>query len=264
MSNTNVALHQPTDEPGMPEEDHRIRVGRERRGRMRGHLLQSVLQVCSAERGREVATIDDVVHHAKVSRGTFYKYFISMDQATSELGLQLADEMTTSVMSVYGVIEDPVLRTATGFQLFLIRAMIEPDWGTFIADIRLLAGDNLFTHNIRQDILLGIQTGDYAVPSVEVASDLLMGAKIEAIRRLIEGRGMEYAKAMTVMVLRSFGVGPSKADKSVAIAYERLSIEAPGKIAWWQAPAEHHTRYVAPSGGLPDVPSSTGGKASNK
>ena len=99
-------------------EDHRIRVGRERRERMRHRLLQSVLQVRSGKGGRNLAVIDDVIKDASVSRGTFYKYFDSLDQAESELALQMADEMTTGIMSVYDVLDDPVLRTATGFQLF--------------------------------------------------------------------------------------------------------------------------------------------------
>ena len=219
---------------GLPE-DHRVRVGRERRARMQAHLLQSVLQVCSVESARDPASIDAVVGHAQVSRGTFYKYFDSLDDAIAELGLQLADEMTSGIAAVYDVLEDPVLRTATGFQMFLVRAVIEPEWGSFIAHIGLLRGDTLFTRKIEDDIRLGIETGDYAVPTVETARDLLMGAKIEAIRRLIDrGASSDYIHSMTSMVLRSFGVAPSKADKSVANAYSRLLAEAQGKILWWR------------------------------
>ncbi len=179
--------------------------------------------------------IDDVVRHAGVSRGTFYKYFSSMGQAVAELGLELADEMTAGIASVYDVLEDPVLRTATGFQMFLCRAMIEPAWGALIAHIGLLSGDNLFTSKIQDDIRLGLSTGDYAVPSVEAATDLLMGAKIEAIRRIMAGgRDTSYIRTVAAMVLRSFGVSPSKAEKSVDKAFQRLASEAPGKIGWWR------------------------------
>ena len=202
---------------------------------MRAHLLQSVLSVCSAENSREPALIDDIVRHARVSRGTFYKYFDSMEQAVAELGLQLALEMTAGIYSVYDVLEDPVMRTATGFQMFLLRSIIEPDWGAFIAHIGLLSGDNLLTRKIRDDIRLGVETGDYDVASIDLASDLLMGAKIEAIRRLITGGGTtDYVRSMAGLVLRSFGVSPAKADKSVRRAYDRLAIEAVGKIAWWR------------------------------
>lgn len=218
-----------------PSEDHRVRVGRQRRERMLAHLLQSVLAVCSAEGRREPANIDDVVRHAQVSRGTFYKYFDSLDLAIAELGLQLADEMTASILSIYDVLEDPIMRTATGFQMFLLRSMLDPEWGAFIAHIGLLSGDTLFTRKIRQDIQLGVETGDYVVASVEPASDLLMGAKIEAIRRMIAGGGsVAYVQDMAILVLRAFGVAPVKAEKTVHRAFDRLVSEAPGKVAWWR------------------------------
>ena len=157
--------------------------------------------------------------------------------------------MTSGILSVYDVLQDPVLRTATGFQMFLIRSAIEPDWGLFISKIGLLHEDNLFVHKIRADIRMGVETGDYAVTDVEAASDLLMGAKIEAIRRLIrEGSSIKYIQEMASMVLRSFGVSPSKADKSVARAFARLTNEAPNKIGWWrdleEAPANVGAQFT--------------------
>lgn len=215
-------------------ENHRVRVGRERREKMRAHLLNSVLIVCSSEGRREPALIDDIVRHAAVSRGTFYKYFDSLDEAIRQLGLQLADEMTAGIGSIYDDLQDPLMRTATGFQMFLLRAIVEPRWGAFIAHIGLLSADNLLTRKIRDDIGLGVETGDYDVASIDLASDLLMGAKIEAIRRLIGGGAdTAYVRAMAGLVLRGFGVSPVKADKTVRKAFDRLAIEAPGKIAWW-------------------------------
>lgn len=229
------AQQQPANEGQVaPPEDHRVRVGRQRREKMRAHLLASVIAVCSGEH-REPAQIDDVITHAKVSRGTFYKYFDSMDQAIAELALQLAEEMTDGILWIYDVLDEPIMRTATGFQMFLLRAIMEPEWGAFIAHIGLLSGDNLLTRKIRNDIQLGIETGDYAVSSIELASDLLMGAKIEAIRRLITGGGTaDYVRGMATLVLRSFGVSPAKAEKTVQRAFDRLFVEAPGNISWWR------------------------------
>lgn len=202
---------------------------------MRAHLLQSVFYVCSGESARNPAVIDDVARHAEVSRGTFYKYFDSLDEAISVLGLQMADEMTAGIASVYDVLDDPVMRTATGFQMFLIRSVIEPPWATFIAHIGLLSGDGLFASKIKEDIELGVTTGDYAVASVTVAADTLMGAKIEAIRRITAGGGnAKYIRQMASTVLRAFGVSTFKADKIVQKAFDRLAIEAPSRISWWR------------------------------
>src|ERR1700722_6965506 len=164
-------------------EDHRVRVARERRERMRSALLQSVLHVCSTMSPSGVS-IDDVVRHAEVAHGTFYNYFTSMDEAIAELGLHMADEMTESIFPVYDALERPIMRTASGFQLFLVRGMLQPRWAGFVSRLGLLRGDNLFISKVHSDIELGTQTGDYAVASVEMAGDLLMGAKTEALLRI--------------------------------------------------------------------------------
>ena len=40
--------------------------------------------------------------------------------------------MTFDISNVYDVLDDPGMRTATGFQTFLTRAWIDPDWGSFL------------------------------------------------------------------------------------------------------------------------------------
>lgn len=225
-------------EPGIPEprEDHRVRVARERRGRMRAHLLQSVLSVCAGRKLTGATVIEDVVRHAEVSRGTFYKYFDSLDEAVTQLAFELAEEMTLGITSVYDVLDNPVMRTTTGFQTFLMRAWIDPDWGGFLTHLGLMDGEaGLISAKVKGDIRLGIETGDYDVASVDLAADLLMGAKHEAIRRIVSGeRNLAYVHGMTAMVLRSFGVSTSKAAKAVDRAYVRLVKEAPNKLNWWR------------------------------
>lgn len=220
-------------QPG--SEDHRVRVGRQRREKMRQRLLNSVMAVYPEGRGSSPTVIDDVVRHAKVSRGTFYKYFDSLDQAVEELGSRLAAEMTQVVDVVYSQMEDAPMRTATGFQTYLLRSYMDHRWGAFLSHIGLLTGENLTLQFILADIELGIESGDYAVASPKIAADLLVGAKIEAIRHIISGEAdFTYIHAMTAMVLRSFGISISKSEKVVAAAFNILCNEGPKKIGWWQ------------------------------
>jgi AcrR family transcriptional regulator len=223
--------------PPVQREDHRVRVARMKRKRMRAHLLKSVLNVCSGQKLTGATVIEDVVRHANVSRGTFYKYFDSLDEAVTHLAFDLAEKMTADISSVYDVLEDPVLRTATGFQTFLTRARIDPAWGNFITHLDLIVGeDGLITTKVKGDIRLGVETGDYSVASIDLAADLLMGAKKEAIRRIIAGqKDTAYIKGMTSMILRSFGVSPSKAEKGVERAFQRLAKEAPASLSWWRS-----------------------------
>jgi AcrR family transcriptional regulator len=230
-----VDLNQLQTAPLPERQDHRVRVARERRERMRRRLLESVLAVCSGENARAPAVIDDVVQHADVSRGTFYKYFDSIDQAIGELGFQLADEMTAGIAEIYDVLTDPMMRTATGFQLFLIRAYMDPDWGAFIARIGLLREEDLFTSKIRNDIALGIASGDYLVDDIVCASDMLMGAKAEAILRLIsKEKSLDYIQSMARHILCAFGVSRAKAATVIERAFVRIVEEGPASLPWWQ------------------------------
>ena len=219
-----------------PREDHRVRVAREKRKRMRAHLMQSIITVCSGRKLTGSTVIEDVVRHAKVSRGTFYKYFETLDDAVIEIASELADEMTVGIAPVYDVLEDPVLRTATGFQTFLSRSCMDPNWGAFIIHLDLLNGEqNEIASKVKGDIRLGVQTGDYTVSSVETAADLLMGAKHEAIRRIISGENRaEYIRGMVTMVLRSFGVPDRKAVEAAEHSFSRLCKMAPAHLPWWR------------------------------
>ena len=98
-----------------PREDHRVRVAREKRERMRDHLLGAVVAVYPGKPGQGPAVIDDVIRVAKVSRGTFYKYYPSLEEAVAELGAKLAAEMVAAIGALYDSLEDPIERSATAF-----------------------------------------------------------------------------------------------------------------------------------------------------
>src|SRR6266478_5012261 len=204
-------------------EDHRVRVAREKRGRMRAQLLDSVLSVYPGQSGRGPAVIDDVIRDANVARGTFYKYFPSLEDAVSELGAKLAHEMVAAIASLYDTLEDPVERSATGFQLYLSRAIIEPKWGEFVAHLNHLKPDKRLVFQITADLTNGAKAGAYDLHSVDVGVRLVIGAMIEGIKGIIDGYGSRaYVETMAGMVLRGLGVPPKSADKAVVKASRRL------------------------------------------
>jgi AcrR family transcriptional regulator len=216
-------------------ENHRSRVGRERRERMRKHLLQSVTSVCSGRSVQGRAVIDDVIKHAGVSRGTFYKYFESLEQAIAEVAYTLVEEMVDAI-PYYHALEDPVMRTATGFQTYLARAIIDHEWGGFVTHLDLLGGENVrILEAIQGDMRKGVANGDYVLKSIDTAADLLMGAKIEAMRRIVaEGLGAQYMREMTELVLTALGVPPARAEEVVREAFDKLCELGPGNLVWWR------------------------------
>ena len=192
--------------------------------------------VCSSEGKGHAAVIDDVIRQAEVSRGTFYKYFDSLEQATAALAHQMADEMAGGgIEKVYDNVAEPLMRTCTGFQLYLLRARIEPQWGDFFCHVGLLNSGSALSAKIVGDIESGMASGDYSVSSIQIALDMLIGTKVEAIRRIISGNvGPDYIIAMTAIVLRALGVSSSKADFVSARAFHRICAEAPKNLSWWK------------------------------
>jgi AcrR family transcriptional regulator len=218
------------------EENHRVRVGRERSAKTRRQLLDSVLHMCSNETSRAPTMIDDIVKYAGVSRGTFYTHFDTVEQAVAEAGSMLADEMVDDAKLVFEGLENAVARTATGILLFLTRAMFDEQWGGFIVRVGLLREENPLSQDIRADIERGVEAGQYSVQNTLAASDMIFGTVVEAILRINQGhRSTRYIRDITEMLLNALGLDMRKASQAVQKSFERLIEIAPERIRWWKS-----------------------------
>src|ERR1700751_753822 len=109
----------------MESQDHRSRVGAERRERMRSRLLSSALQLVAAQ-GPAAMSIDDVIAAAEVSRGTFYKYFPSPEALVQEVAYKLATHLVCLADPVVRQRDAPAERVACGIRLVARLALHHP------------------------------------------------------------------------------------------------------------------------------------------
>lgn len=220
----------------IPAEDHRARVARARRERMRARLLDAVLSVYPGDLQNGPAVIDDVIRAAHVSRGTFYKYFPSLEEAVSELGIRLAEENVKSVTELHGDLTDPLLRPATGFQLYLSRAAIEPKWGAFVTRMSDVMPDGQLMQIVTENLRSGTALGVFDIRAMDAAVDLAFGALIQAMKHIVTGKPSPgaYIERVSAMLLRSFGVPPDASDKAAREAFEYLCRVGPQKLPWWR------------------------------
>ena len=215
------------------DEDHRTRVGPANRARSR--LLMATMRVCSNHEARGSVVIDDVVKAADVSRGTFYKYFVSFDEALDAIGRELADEMTRGMMPVYDAMQEPLHRTAAGLQLFLRRGAVDPVWGRFVSNTDHLIKDRALNYNIRRDLEAGRASGDYSFLSVETAKHFLLGAAKGGIQRFVLGGAeLDHIFDLTGMILCGLGADAVKADSAIHHAHAYLRTTAGSILSWWK------------------------------
>lgn len=221
-------------------EDFRVRAAARKREAMRQRLLDATLAACSAETIRNPALIDDVIRLAEVSRGTFYKYFDSMEEATRELGRVLMREMVDNVALVLQDIRSPAERVIAGPLLYLARAAQDAQWGAFVSGIDHLAEgphERLIQHAIARDLLEAREQQVLSFPSLELAMDLLVGAARQAVQRIVrEGRGdadriLEYV----VMVMLALGMTRARARRAVQAIWAHLQQSHPQSLPWLTA-----------------------------
>ena len=217
-------------------EDHRVQSARRKRERMRAALLAAVLRAYPRGDPRTPTVIDDVIRDAQVSRGTFYKYFDSLEQAVEEVAGRLADELAEAYAAIYAGMTDPATRAATGFQLYLSRSLIDPSWGSFVAHLNYIERDTVLLRQIRADLQAGVDAGAFAIAEIDVALDLIIGSKVEGIRRLLRGSGSRaYVETLTAMMLRSLGVDGARADAAARDAGTLLREQGPELLPWWRS-----------------------------
>jgi len=213
----------------------RVRVARERRARMRARLLGATMDVCAVANSQGPAVIDDVIRAAKVSRGTFYKHFDSLEQALAELGAQLADETVEGLRVMYEKVDDPLHRTASGPQLMMIHSIVDPIWGRFVAHTDHLTSESAFISAIRENTIVGRERGIFRYSSLEAAIDLQFGATREGVRHMISTRNDRkgYMQDLCVMNLMALGVAHKRAIAAVRSAAEDIMVRGPS-LPWWK------------------------------
>ena len=216
--------------------DHRVRVGREKRDRMRKRLLSAVM-LCYAQReGHETPGIDDVIREADVSRATFYLHFVSMEDAFKALGVQLADEI--KAVEQFFKRSDPLERLAIGIQMFLLHGVADRVWASFVSSTNYLSGDSFLIQTIEMHLLEAREAKLVQFSEVKAARSLMLGSQSEAMRLLskVNQRNRAYLEELTVMILCGLRADYERSKRAVHDTTIYIRGFAPDCVPWWRDP----------------------------
>lgn len=203
--------------------DHRVVNAAKKRDQMRARILKATMHVF-ADHSKERPVIEDVVREAEVSRGTFYKYFDSLDEALIAVGTQVSDQFTLDILPVYDVLAEPWQRFSVGFRLFLLRALIDRKWAGFVTRMDVWPHESLVAHYMSNDLKLGKERGQFFFEDLDAATDFLMGASaggIQAVRQGVEAPQV-YIDAAVRMGLKALGCDARMCERGVAFSRKHL------------------------------------------
>src|SRR5689334_20938358 len=116
---------------GTQASTRRAEIGRERRARMRGRLLEAAARVMANQHG-DSATIDTFIRAAGVARGTFYNHFKTREQLLDALWTSMGHDPFLDIQNACKDLADPVERFAAMTRLVLLGATQEPTWGWLV------------------------------------------------------------------------------------------------------------------------------------
>jgi AcrR family transcriptional regulator len=205
----------------------RAEIGRERRARMRGRLLEAAARVM-ADQGSDSATIDTFIRAAGVARGTFYNHFKTREELLEALWTSMGHDPFLEIQNACGDMTDPVERFAAMTRLVLLGAMHNPTWGWLI--LALSADETTLNDDLRgyprPDLRAGAAAGRFRYESETSATDLVVGTMRAALRALLqEGREANYAQALCRMMLRALGINRIEATRISALPLPEMPVQ---------------------------------------
>jgi AcrR family transcriptional regulator len=223
----------------------RTRTAQLRRKKMLARLLCATMRVCADSNRRGNIVIDDVITEAGVSRGAFYRYFDTLDEAIETLGRRLADDTGAETYSVFSsqpnpdiraaLMANPVLRAAVGGQVMMCRATMDRVWARYLSNIHFLRDESKFIVRVRRNLVAGRSEGHINFESIKVAVDYQVGAVLAAIRRCANDvLSASALMEMNILILRGLGLRNLAAERLATQAARIVDEVGPGNFPWWR------------------------------
>ena len=166
--------------------DHRVRVAAIRREEMQGRLLLSALALASEKSIHEIS-VEEIIEHAEVSRGTFYKYFNTVPQVFLVLAKKISNEMIIAFDSFIPTIPDAAVRISISTRIGMRLLANIPLLGKLMMQIQWPNPDpeiNGFK-SIERDIKLGITQEHFSKMPPEMGVSLVVGSMMGGVSSML-------------------------------------------------------------------------------
>lgn len=186
-----------------------------KRSRTRQRILDATYRLIGSEHGLSVR-IEEVCAAAKISRGTFYNYFVSLDALLQETALELSHEFNLGVLAAIEHMDSFAGRASAAMRYYLERGRADPKWGWAMVNISAtgpLFGAETFATAL-ETVEGGMRSGEFSIEDAHFGRDLILGACLAVLATLLrEGTASVPPETVACHVLLSLGVPKAKAKR---------------------------------------------------
>ena len=182
---------------------------------MRNCLLFSAMSLASDKSIHDI-DVEEIIAHAQVSRGTFYKYYQSVSRLFEDLAVQLAQELAEAIETVNIPSVDKSVHLASTARLIMRLFVDFPVLGKLLIQLPWLHQNpklDVF-QTLRRDIEQGIKEGLFEKLPAAIGLNLLIGSMVGGVHTMLltpPSRG--YEDKVVRQALIGLGLEAKSADK---------------------------------------------------
>jgi AcrR family transcriptional regulator len=184
-----------------------------KRERTRKKILEAAFGLIGNEKGLTVR-IEEICAAARISRGTFYNYFTSLEQLFEVLAIELSHDLNHALVASWDETQSHAEGSNAAIQHYLNYARRDPAWAW--AMVHLNAFGPTFGAEAweacHRAIAKGIEAGEFDVPNATVGRDLMTGTVMATVRTMLRSDADRPEPAIVAYhVLRALGVRDARA-----------------------------------------------------
>ena len=158
-----------------------------------------------SERPVDAVTVDDIVLAAEVGKGSFYNHFADRETLAREVVDEIRARIERCVEYANAEIEDPARRMARAVCTYFRFVLDEPERAGVI--VRVCHGAPVssstsapLNRGLVDDIAAGLQSGRFAVPTIEAGVLFVHGVTQVTFARLVENPAPELAVSLAQQI----------------------------------------------------------------
>ena len=203
------------------------------RGRRTRHALLDAGHRLLAERSIDAVAVDDIVQAAGVAKGSFYNHFEDKQELASTIRENLRQQIEAAVAEVNATVEDPAVRVARAFAVYVGYILASHQRANVILRINvgLASTGNPLNQGVMEDVANGLKTGRFIVPSVQAGALFAVGACQIALMNAVEEPSrtgvLMIAQQLGALMLRGLGVPFVESEALIATAIHELADQPP-------------------------------------
>ena len=196
-----------------PLEEFRVRTARIRREATSRRLSEAAFDVI-ADRGLTGLTVEHVCERAGMSRGAFYRHFITVDALLDYLGAAVGAQLNAEMSALFDATADPVLRISQHLRYQVVRVHFDSACAALM--LRLTAQDGVVSRyaydHATTDFEAAIAAGRFEAHPVDLAVEMAHGILSTIFRTTFrDGLNPTRLHAQTEFLLRGCGCHPDEA-----------------------------------------------------